>query len=246
MARLVWGDGPRPYDQGLDRGVLYLADTAVPWNGLVSVGETAGSSVDVDHYFDGNRVWVSQMTDDFAATVAAYTYPEAFSAYNGYSPEGTRERFGLSYRTQQGDGYLLHIVYDGRVDSKEKAASTLSKTIDPALFQWGLSAVPVPIPDTKPASRLILDATSGHPAIAVVEDMLYGTDTVAPRLPDPAELYELYESYTVFRVVFDKSSGTFTVTGPDNMIFDRPDGLFDLYSPSVFLGENGLFTVSSI
>jgi hypothetical protein len=63
-------------------------------------------------------------------------------------------------------------------------------------------------------------------------------------LPDPAELYELYEAATLLRIVYN-GDGSYTATGPDSMVQLLDDGLFELSAPSVFLNEQDIFTVSS-
>ena len=245
MTRLIWGEGVRFFDSGLDRGVLYLDGSGVAWNGLVSVVETDSAETDADHYFDGQRIYISQATGDFKAAIAAYTYPDAFAEYNGYSERNIYQRFGFSYRTQFGDGYKLHIVYNALIDDSDRAWSSAKASIDPSLFQWNLVASAVPIPGASPASRLTMEIVSEESVISSIEDILYGTDTAEPRLPSPAELYELYESATVLRIRYN-GDGTYTAIGPDDMVRLLPDGAFELNAPSLYLEENGIFTVSSI
>lgn len=244
MTRLIWGDGPRLFDYGLDRGVLYLDGAGVPWNGLVSVDETATGSVDVDYYFDGTRLWVSQETGDFEANIAAYTYPDVFSEYNGYSERNVYQRFGFSYRTQHGEGYKLHIVYNALINDSERKWSTVNKTLDPSLFQWGITTSAVPIPGASPAARLTIEVDPESTTFGTIEDILYGTDEMDPRLPDPEELYELYESATLLRILYH-DDGSYTATGPDTMVRDLGNGSFELTAPSVYLDAQDIFTVSS-
>lgn len=244
MTRLVWGEGPRLFDQGVDRGVLYLDGSGVPWNGLVAVEELASGTVNTDYYYDGNRLWVSQVTGDFEANVSAFTYPEAFAEYNGYSERKIYQRFGLSYRTQYGDGYKLHIVYNVLVGDTNRGWQTVSNSIDPSLFQWGVKASAVPIPGASPAARLTMEVGADPDILSAIEDVLYGTDTTDPRLPDPQELYELYESTTLLRILYHPD-GTYTAVGPDDMVTLQDDGSFKLTAPSVYLAEQDIFTVSS-
>jgi hypothetical protein len=228
----------------LDRGVLYLADEAVPWTGLVSVDEKEAGSVDAEHYFDGRRLAVTQETGDFGATVSAYTYPEVFGEYNGYSERETYQRFGFSYRTQYADGYKLHIVYNALITPNDRGWRTVKSTVDPSLFAWDVSTSAVPIPNASPASRLTIEIGANDAVLSTVEDILYGTDTEDPRLPDPYELYELYESATVLRILYN-GDGTYTAIGPDSMVRLLADGLFEIEAPTVFLGGHDIFTVSS-
>lgn len=244
MTRLAWGDpSGRLYDTGLDRGVLYLDGTGVPWNGLVSVDERESGAVNTDHYFDGRRLHISQENGTFEAAISAYTYPDAFAEYNGYSEDETYKRFGFSYRTQYGDGYKIHVVYNALVRDDARSWSTVGGRPDPSLFRWDIYGSAVPISGASPAARLTLGApTEG--VLSLVEDILYGTDSSAPRLPDPAELIELYESATMLKVTYN-GDGTYTVSGPDHMVSELPDGRFQIDAPSAFLIDEGIFVVNS-
>lgn len=245
MTRLIWGERPRFFDSGLDRGVLYLDGAGVPWNGLVSVNEIGSGEVDVDHYFDGNRIWITQETGDFEASITAYTYPDAFAEYNGYSERDVNRRFGFSYRTQHDTGYKLHIVYNAMIGDSDRQWSTVARTLDPSVFTWNLLASAVAIPGASPAARLTMEISDEDSIVSSIEDILYGTDTTAPRLPNPADLYELYESATQLRIRYN-GDGTYSATGPDHMVRILADGAFELSSPSLFVNKNNIFTVSSI
>lgn len=244
MTRLNWAEGPPMYDLGLDHGVLYLDGTAVPWNGLVSVDEKESVPVNVDHYFEGNRLHVSQETGDFEARVSAYTYPDVFAEYNGYSDRNEYQRFGFSYRTQHNEGHKLHLVYNVLVRDDSRAWSTLSNRIDPSLFSWDIYASAVPVPGASPASHLIMEIPRDSSVFSDLEDILYGTETSEPRLPDPEELVELYETATLLRIVYN-GDGSYTATGPDDMVRLLDDGRFELNAPSVFFLDQDIFVVNS-
>jgi len=244
VTRLAWGTRFPQYDQGVDQGVLYLDGTGVPWNGLVSVNEQATGGVDTDHYFDGNRVHISQETDDFEAQVSAYTYPDAFAEYNGYSERNIYKRFQLSYRTQFGDSYKFHLVYDLLVRNDTRGWNTLSESADPSLFAWNVYGAAVEVPGARPAARLIMEAPRDPSALAALEDILYGTDVTEPRLPYPAELIELYEAATLLRITYN-DDGTYSATGPDSMVHQLDDGTFEINAPSAFDLGDGIFIVSS-
>jgi hypothetical protein len=250
MTRLKWGEGPRLFDRGVDQGVLYLDDGAVPWNGLVSVDEAESGEVDTDYYFEGNRIRVSVAKGVFEGTISAYTYPDVFAEYNGYSHVDEYRRFGLSYRTQREDeSTKLHIVYNVLVRDDVRSWTTLGDRPDPSLFSWDISAAEKEVPGASPASHLIME----WPQDALLEglsDILYGTETTEPRLPEPEEIVEIYESASLLRVVYN-GDGTYTVTGPDNMVGlvddvdPQWDGTFYINAPTAFLRGNGIFTVTS-
>lgn len=245
MTRLKWGEGPPMYDLGVDRGVLYLDDTAVPWNGLVSVDEAATGEVNTEHYFDGNRIHISQETGDFQARISAYTYPDVFTEYNGYSDVDEYRRFGFAYRTQHGlDGYKLHLVYNVLVRDDERAWRSVGSRPDPSLFNWDIYASEIPIPGASPAARLMMESPRDPSVLEAIEDILYGTETTEPRLPDPAEIVELYEAATILRITYN-GDGTYTASGPDDMVRLLPDGRFEINAPSAFLVNEDIFVVNS-
>lgn len=231
--KLQWGAGPPMYDLGVDQGVLYLDGTGVPWNGLVTVDELETGSVSGERYFDGIRADVSEETGDFQATVSAYTYPDAFAEYNGFSERDIYRRFGFSYRTQHGvDSYKLHLVYNVLVRDDSRSWATLGALVDPSLFAWNINSAAEPIPGASPAGRLSMEATRDPSVLAEIEDILYGTDATEPRLPSPAEIVELYEAATIMRVT-QNGDGTYTVSGPDSMVQLNGDGSFTVNAPTV-------------
>lgn len=231
--RLEWGSGPPMYDRGVDQGVLYLGGTGVPWNGLVSVEEKEVGSL-ADHYFDGARVHISQEIGDFEAAVSAYTYPEAFNEYNGFSERELYPRFGFSYRTQHGDhGYKIHLVYKVLVQDTDRSWRSLRDGVDLSLFNWDILAAGERVEGSSPSGHLVIESPRDPSVLSEIEDILYGTDVTEPRMPDPAEVIELYESVTMMRVTY-LGSGRYEVSGPDDMVQLNGDGSFTLNAPTVY------------
>lgn len=244
MTRLVWGDLPPLYDRGVDRGVLYLDGEAHPWNGLVSVGERETGVLETDHYFDGNRIYISQVTGEFEGTISAYTYPDRFAEYNGYSDRKTYQRFGFSYRTEYGSGYKLHLVYNALIRDENRNWTTETETPSPSLFAWNIYGSSVAVPGASPSAKLVLQTGSDPDVLSAVEDILYGTEDTDGRFPDPAEIIEMYESATTLRITYN-GDGSYTATGPDTMVQDLGDGRFILDAPSVFLLDSEIFVAQS-
>jgi hypothetical protein len=242
--RLEWGKGPRQYDRGVDQGVLYLDDTAVPWNGLVSVNELESGSIDTEHYFEGNRIHISQENGDFKAVIEAFTYPDVFAEYNGFGEHEEYRRFGFSYRTWYGDTYKIHLVYNVLVQDDARAWRTMSAVLDPSLFNWRISAAAEPVPGASAAGRLTMEAPRDPSVLSSLEDILYGTETTEPRLPDPAEIVELYEAATLLRIT-NNGDGTYTAIGPDDMVRDLGDGRFEINAPSVARVDSNRYAISS-
>lgn len=233
------------YDQGLDRGVLYLNGTAVPWNGLVSVEENEAAAVNTDYYFEGNRLYVSCEAGAFEGQISAYTYPDIFAEYNGFGEFEEYKRFGFAYRTEHGaDGYRLHLVYDALIRDDARSWKTSSDRPEVSLFTWGFYASAIPVPGASPASHLVVEVPRDESVFQSLEDALYGTETTEPRLPDPAEVINLFESATRLRIVYN-GDGTYTAIGPDDMVRLLENGRFELTAPSVYFLEQDIFVVTS-
>lgn len=237
MARLAWGELPPEYYSGLDRGVIYFEDQSAPWNGLVSVDQTSGGNTDTDWYYDGVRYVLTTSADSFAAKVTAITYPDLFV-------EVQTRRFGMSYRTQRADGYDIHIVYNATILRDDATFSTLSNSPDVEAMTWGVTTTDERIIGDLAVSHLIIDADLVPDATETLEEALYGSESGSPRLPSPQELVGLFETFSVMQI-HQNGDGTWTATGPDDVVVDNGDGSFTLNAPSVtLLGDFG-FGVSS-
>lgn len=238
--KLAWDEiGTKTYETGVDHGVLYLPDVGgaytdgVAWNGLVSVTESPSGAEANDQYADNMKYLSLRSAEQFGGTIEAFTYPDAFSEFDGFAEptpgvqvgQQTRRSFGLSYRTLVGNdidgndhGYKIHLVYNATVNPSEKAYTTVNDSPEPITFSWELSTVPVSAGDgLKPTSTITIDSTKvDAAALSDLEDILYGTPGNDPALPTPAEVIALF-SGTVTEVAptepaFD--SGTNTITIP--------------------------------
>lgn len=205
MSRLTWEQ--KDYSAGVDRGALYFADgEVVPWNGLISVDENTGELNSSVRYLDGRRI-VNRLTDDaFTASVDCYTYPERLDRHRGI--------FDMSYRSAKGSGHEIHLIYNalarvGKAKYVYNAASSL---------QLDIATRPRPMPLLRaPSAHVIVDTSLAYPPIVdALEDILYGTADVAPRLPNPEELAELFDVNALFQVV-DNGDGTATLTAPEEV-----------------------------
>lgn len=237
LMRLNWDEAPRFYSEGLDRGVLYTKGTGVPWNGLISVEEQETGETYSDFYLDGVRVRVVQDLGDFTAKLEAYTYPDELT-------DVSTVPFGLSYRTQHGDAYFLHIVYNALAIPSSRTLQTTGATQEPSTFSWDISALAESIPGASPAAHLIISSTDTPEVIEAIENILYGSDVAGPRLPPPTEVMDIFESVAVLHITYN-GDGTWTATGPDDMIQVHEDGSFTISSPSLYFLDDGRFIVSS-
>lgn len=215
--RLTWDDaGKRLYETGVKQGVLYPQDDngaypkGVAWNGLTAVTESPEGAEPTPLYADDIKYLNLLSTEEFKATVEAYTYPDEFAECDGSGSlvEGVtigqqdRKTFGLSYRTSLGNdvkgneyGYKLHIVYGCLAAPSEKAYATVNDSPEAITFSWEVSTTPVNVTGFKPTASLVLDSVKlGATKMKAIEDVLYGSSTAEARLPLPDEIKSIIES----------------------------------------------------
>lgn len=215
--RLTWDDaGKRLYETGVKQGVIYPQDNngaypkGVAWNGLTAVTESPEGAEPTPLYADDIKYLNLLSTEEFKATVEAYTYPDEFAECDGSGSlvEGVtigqqdRKTFGLSYRTSLGNdvkgneyGYKLHIVYGCLAAPSEKAYATVNDSPEAITFSWEVSTTPVNVTGFKPTASLVLDSVKlGAAKMKAIEDVLYGSSAAEARLPLPDEIKSIIES----------------------------------------------------
>lgn len=211
MARLTWdASGERFYETGVDRGVLYVDDIGVPWNGLISVSETSNGGEARPYYIDGVKYLNLATAEEFQATLTALSSPPEFGICDGvaslqnglFATQQPRRSFGLSYRTMVGNdletkarGYKIHLVYNALSGPAERSYSTLGEDTQPTIFSWPITTLPPSLTGRKPTAHFVVD-TRYTPVdiLAEVEDLLYGNDSFPPSLPTVDALVAIFQS----------------------------------------------------
>lgn len=214
MAKLIWdATGERFYETGVKMGVLYVQDTTgaypagVAWNGLTAVTESPSGAEASPLYADDIKYLNLMSTEEFGATVEAYTYPDEFAECDGSAELATgimigqqkRKTFGLCYRTVIGNdvdgnehGYKIHIIYGALAAPSEKAYATINDSPEAITFSWELSTTPVNVTGHKPTASITIDSTKVDPeALTKLEEVLYGTADAEAYLPLPDEIVAL-------------------------------------------------------
>ena len=219
MSRITWDDtGKRFYETGVKQGVLYPIQTdgkyskGVAWNGLTAVTESPSVAEATALYADDIKYLNLISTEEFGATIEAYTYPDEFAECDGSATLATgvalgqqkRKTFGLCYRTSLGNdvdgndhGYKLHLIYGCLAAPSEKAYATINDSPEAITFSWEVSTTPVNVAGFKPTSQIVIDSTKADDAkLAALEDILYGKDGAStagtgPLLPLPDEIKTL-------------------------------------------------------
>lgn len=217
MSKLVWdATGARRYETGCDHAVLYVKDplnangtgykAGVAWNGIVSVNEKASGGELSAVWADNIKYLNLRATENFGATIQAYTYPDEWSQCDGSAKIGkgviinqqARKGFGFSYRTRIGDdvsgdakGYKIHLVYNAEAAPSEKNYQTVNDNPEAIQFSWEVDTTPIDPNDTtagitgmRPTAHLIIDSTDfvtpeDKAKLAQLEALLYGVDADA-------------------------------------------------------------------
>ena len=216
MAKLVWDKtGDRLYETGVKNGVLYIPTAGVyskgvAWNGLTAVTESPSGAEATALYADDTKYLSLMSTEEFGATIEAYTYPDEFAACDGSAEladgvmigQQKRSTFGLCYKTTIGNdtegndhGYKLHIIYGAQAKPSERAYASINDSPEAITFSWEITTTPVNVTGAKPTASLVIDSTKADPSkLAALEDILYGKDgepASEPRLPLPDEIKSL-------------------------------------------------------
>lgn len=225
MSRLTWDNtGKRYYETGVKQGVLYpIQDDGeyslgVAWNGLTAVTESPSGAEATALYADDIKYLNLISTEEFGATIEAYTYPDEFAECDGSASladgimlgQQKRKTFGLCYKTTVGNdvdgndyGYKLHLIYGCLAAPSEKAYATINDSPEAITFSWEVSTTPVNVAGFKPTSQITIDSTKiTKDKLTELEGILYGKNSTgdngesgatAARLPLPDEIKKLFE-----------------------------------------------------
>ena len=217
MAVLTWDQtGEKLYETGVQKGVLYPMDGAVygkgvAWNGLTAVNETPSGAESTKLYADDIKYLDIRSAEEFGATIEAYSSPEEFDACDGTAEladgvnigQQNRKGFGFCYRSTIGNdteynnyGYKLHIIYGLTASPSERSYSTVNDSPEAATLSWEVSSTPVNVAGFKPTSIVTINSKKINPeALKEIEDALYGTESVEPKILLPDEIKAICDKH---------------------------------------------------
>jgi hypothetical protein len=263
MSAITWDQvGSRVFENGVDRGVLYLPDgSGVAWNGLTTVVEKFGSEVE-SVFFDGSKINDLVKLGTFSASMKAITYPDEFLDLEGlvefkrgaYLADQRIKTFGLCYRTLIGNdvdaiaGYKLHIVYNLTAIPTDSTYASLSD--DPTLveFEWDLTAVPVESSGFRPTAHMVLDSRKMDPwLLQEIEDILYGSSDGDAILIPIDDLIEHLESWFRLKIV-DHGDGTWSAIehiDGTNIRYTWEFGFFEIIECNAIYLDDVTFLISN-
>lgn len=217
MSKLVWDKvGERFYETGVEKGVLYNYDAVggynkgVAWNGLSSVSETPSGAEATKIYADNINYLNMYSVEELGGTIEAYQSPKEFDVCDGtaevapgmYIGQQSRKMFGLCYRTNIGndtDGndhaYKLHLIYGAMASPSERQYQTINDSPEANTLSWEFTTTPVSVEGFKPTSLVTIKSNEvDADNLAALEEILYGTDNVDPRLPLPDEVASILKN----------------------------------------------------
>ena len=217
MAVLTWDQtGEKLYETGVQKGVLYPMNGAVygdgvAWNGLTAVNETPSGAESTKLYADDIKYLDIRSAEEFGATIEAYSSPEEFDACDGTAElaagvnigQQNRKGFGFCYRSTIGNdteynnyGYKLHIIYGLTASPSERSYSTVNDSPEAATLSWEVSSTPVNVAGFKPTSIITINSKKINPAaLKEIEDTLYGTESVEPKILLPDEIKAICDKH---------------------------------------------------
>lgn len=258
MTRITWGvPTERFYESGVDRGVLYVtSDAGVAWNGLVSVTEAAKGGEAKPAYLDGVKYRNIASSEEFEATIEAFTAPIEFGLCDGnvgisnglIATRQRRRPFNLTYRTKVGSsadanlGYRIHIIYNALAAPAEHMHSTLGDSNDVSTLSWTITTQPPYLMGYKPTAHYIIDSRfTTDETLSALEDILYGTDSAQARIPDVEELAMMFGYSENLIVTVLPGGGEFRAQG--TAVTLDLDGVFQIDHSRVVINGDGSYTI---
>jgi len=231
MTKLAWGTpGQRFFETGVDRGVLYLqGQNGVPWNGLKAVNEEASGGEPVPYYLDGYKYLNVASSEEFKATLEAFSSPLEFARCDGtmalqnglFATQQPRLPFNLSYRTLVGNdiqstdhGYKIHIVYNALAAPAQRSNQTVSNSVTPLSLSWSITTTPPKMTGLKPTAHFVIDSRLTPLGLMTqIEDILYGSADNEPNLPSATELIGIMANYVEALLITDLGNGFYQAEG---------------------------------
>lgn len=237
-ARLLWDQtGEKLYSTGVDRGVLYVNngsayENGVAWNGLTSFQTSSDGGTASPIYADNIKYLNLIATEDKKGTIKCYTYPDAWDRCNGKKTitgvkglrisQQTRATFGFSCRTLIGNdtegtdfGYKLYLVYGATASPSDEEYQTVNDNPNAIEFSYEFSTVPVDVgvAGIKPCAIFEIVSTDFVTAeekalLEDLEDILYGTEDSAARLPSIAEVIALLGGTPTYKLTMTQGADT--------------------------------------
>lgn len=213
MSKMIWDQiGEKRYETGIEQVALFpqvggAYPKGVPWNGVTALNLTPSGAEPTALYANDRKYLTLMSVEELGGTIEAYTYPDEWAECDGsatvvpgmYIGQQARKPFGLAGKTIIGNdtemtkfGYKLHLVYGGLASPSEQENATINDSPEAKTMSWEFSTTPVPVDGYESTSYIYLDSTVvDAEKLKALEEIIYGTDDVDPRLPLPNEVIQL-------------------------------------------------------
>ena len=213
---LTWNkDENKLYETGVKNVVLYVKDgnaypKGVAWEGVTSISESPSGAEATALYANDVKYLNLISNEEFAASLEAYTYPDEFAECDGSAElmagvtigQQPRKQFGLCYTTTLGNaaegnehGEILHLVYNCLAAPSEKAYATINDSPEAITFSWEISTTPQEVTGHRPTAIIKVNSTKvDETKYSALKEVLYGKESVAPRLPLPDDVKKILEN----------------------------------------------------
>ena len=230
--KIKWDQtGEHFYETGVKNGVLYIPTSGVyskgvAWNGLTAVTESPSGAEATALYADDIKYLSLYSTEEFGATIEAYTYPDEFAECDGSATlvkgvqigQQARKPFGMCYKTTIGNdtdgndhGYKLHIIYGAMASPSERAYATINDSPEAITFSWEVTTTPVSVTGAKPTASIVIDSTKVDATkLADLEKVLYG-GVYTVLTTQPSDWTDNYKNY------FEKSGEKYIPVSADSV-----------------------------
>jgi hypothetical protein len=178
----------------------------VAWDGMTSMSpENKGGEAE-GLYSGGLRIRNVFKPMEYGLTITCYSYPEEFEPCIGevemapgmLTDLQERAVFGVSYQTQISNmyepnaGYFIHLIYGCMVASYDYDNKTINTSPEPVEFTFDVETIPSPYEGLNAIAHVKINSAKTDPErLAMLLDILYGTDDEDPRMPLPEEVVEI-------------------------------------------------------
>ena len=211
--RLTWDpDGGRYYETGCDRGVFYPKTGSTygageAWDGLISVTKSPSGAEATPLWANNQKYGNLYSAEEFGFSMECYQHPEGFNACLGvkevaagvFVGQQAHEPFGMAYRNFVGNDaggvkadYIITLIYGAMAAPAEETDTGINDSPEAKTMSYECTTTPVAVEGCDPTSKLEIDSRKvDKEKLAQLEDILYGSETAAARLPMPDEVIEL-------------------------------------------------------
>lgn len=117
---------------------------------------------------------------------------------------------------------------------------------DTVPFAWDFTTVPVPFPGRTASAHYVVEADLAYShTLEALENVLYGSEDYDAALPDPVGVFQIFEDNSILQII-DHGDGTWTATGPDDVVQMLDATTFQISWPSAVLINPYTYTVHSL